>query len=399
MKAIAIQQPFASFIAMGLINVWSMPFATDYRGRVLIVASDKGLSKEEAHQLPQTWLHILYNHDMMHNMDDLFFNGYDDIVSYPLCCVVGYANIVDCSDKAEDFEYCTWYRGGTAWRFANPHYCKFDDLPVTAISHRFFDVSGIDGRTTRHFVPGKPFYPFFKDGNLYVQQSIDAHYDENIEDNTNHTTTIWFYADDPFMQLALTGEVEGTELLPCKYVCYAAEQSKFYTRKKLLRASIEKDSRGDLCFMLKLDSSAHDRVPIANVIKPIFTDYVQDDYAVDDRGLEFSLDHKTLYRTVLFVGDYVVPDGVEFIEFEAFAFCDGLLSITIPDSVRRIGYHAFQCCKDLKTVRLGRGIEEIELFAFWGCDNLKEIIIPKGMREHFMQFESIEEVKHLIKEK
>ena len=399
MKAIAIQQPFASFIAMGLITEWSMPFATDYRGRILIVASAEGLSREEVRQLPATWLHILYNHDMMHNMDDIFFFDYDDIVSYPLSCVVGYANIVDCSNNAEDFEHSTWYRGGTAWRFANPHYYKFDDLRVATFYDDFFEIPDIDGRTTRHFVPGKPFYPFFMDGELYIRQSIDAHYDENIEDYSKQTTTIWFYADDPFMQIALTGNIGSMELMPCQYVCYAAEQNEFYTRQKLIRASVDKDERGDLRFMLQLDSSTFEHIPVDKVRNPAFTDYFQDGYALDERGLVFYLDHKTLNHAILFLGDYVIPDGVENIDFEAFEFCKGLLSITLPDSVKCIGYQAFKCCEDLRSVHLGRGIEEIELYAFWGCNSLKEITIPKGSREYFMQFESLNEVRHLIKER
>ena len=396
MKAIAIQQPFASFIAMGIIDVWSVPFTTDYRGRVLIVATDKG----DAQSLPSVWRHVLYNHDMMHNMDDIFFIDMDDIVSYSLSMVVGYADIVDSSDKPEDFDGNIWYRGGTALQFVNPHYFNAGLVhEVKDFPQGIFDVPGIDGRATRHFVQGTPFYPFYNEGNLFIQQSVDAYYHENDEDYNNQTMTVWFYADDPYMQVALTGKVGGTDLMPCCYVCNIVDGDDFYIRHKFVSACVENNSDGELCFKITVDDSSFEHISKNDVQKPVFMDYKENGYSLDEKGALFTLDHKRLNRVPLYIGDYVIPNGVESIEDEACEFCNGLTSVILPDSVKRIGHQAFQHCKDLHTIQLGKGIEEIEDYAFYGCEKLKHIIIPKGYKEHFCEIDSLREVKHLIIEK
>ena len=45
-----------------------------------------------------------------------------------------------------------------------------------------------------------------------------------------------------------------------------------------------------------------------------------------------------------------IPNGVEYIDDEAFAFCEQLYSVTIPESVKWIGEDAFKLCDGLKTV-------------------------------------------------
>ena len=49
-------------------------------------------------------------------------------------------------------------------------------------------------------------------------------------------------------------------------------------------------------------------------------------------------------------GDFVIPDGVETIEGEAFADCSEITSVTIPDSVTSIGSGAFNNCTKLTTI-------------------------------------------------
>jgi hypothetical protein len=135
MKAIAIQAPFASFIAMGIIDVWNMPFKTDYRGRVLIVADKPRETSEQEDKIPVLWHHILYNNDLMHNMGDIFYINLFTFVQYPVGEVVGYVDIVDSSDNPNNFVGNPWYQGGIAWRFANPHFYEpeYDDEVITDI--------------------------------------------------------------------------------------------------------------------------------------------------------------------------------------------------------------------------------------------------------------------------
>ena len=48
---------------------------------------------------------------------------------------------------------------------------------------------------------------------------------------------------------------------------------------------------------------------------------------------EFVINEGVLEKYLGAGGDVVIPDGVEEIEAEAFAYCDGLTSVVIPDSV------------------------------------------------------------------
>ncbi len=94
----------------------------------------------------------------------------------------------------------------------------------------------------------------------------------------------------------------------------------------------------------------------------------------DKHGVEFSDDQKTLVRCPKdFEGEYVIPEGTEIIESEAFAECTKLTSITIPDSVIDIMPYAFSGCSLLNSLTLGAGIENIYMGAFFECDNLLKI--------------------------
>lgn len=402
MKAIAIQQPFASFIALGIIDVWSMPFATDYRGRVLIVAKNHFLRKSGVKKFPKLWNHVLYNHDMLNNLGGIIW---DDIqpTCYPMGEIVGYADVVDCSKNPDNFSDSFWYRDGITWRFVNSHYNNAAGWgrykPINWSKRGLYEIPKKAVKEECDFVKSKPFYPYFNGKDLYLQQSIDAYYNENESDYTNNTTTIWFYADDPFMQLALTGKIGCTELLPCRNVYHLLEQGDHYTKTKFVKSYTEKDRWGDLCFKIVIDENNWKNYPVETINKPVFEDFEKEEYSLDESGSVYSLNHKHLRCACYNIGDYTIPEGVEEIDDEACEFCDGLTSVIIPDSVKRIGHQAFQHCKDLHTIQLGKGIEEIEDYAFYGCEKLKHIIIPKGYKEHFCEIDSLREVKHLIIEK
>ena len=103
---------------------------------------------------------------------------------------------------------------------------------------------------------------------------------------------------------------------------------------------------------------------------------------------------------------YNVPEGVKYIEDNAFTFCKTLQSVTIPKGVVKVGRNAFQnCdslmyvnilgsdegtvvennvffeCRALTTVFFGNGVREIEGNAFCGCRNLKTITLPKSLNK------------------
>ena len=81
-------------------------------------------------------------------------------------------------------------------------------------------------------------------------------------------------------------------------------------------------------------------------------------------------------------GDVVIPDGVDYITYNAFRGCSEVSGVKIPGSVRSIGYFAFLNCTSLKRVDIAEGVSRIQLCAFRGCKNLERVTLPNGLR-HF----------------
>ena len=75
-------------------------------------------------------------------------------------------------------------------------------------------------------------------------------------------------------------------------------------------------------------------------------------------------------------GLYEIPQGIESIGEWAFAWCDGLTSITIPDSVTSIGDYAFAYCDSLTSVTIPVSVTTIRDYAFISCTGLTSVSIP-----------------------
>jgi hypothetical protein len=76
---------------------------------------------------------------------------------------------------------------------------------------------------------------------------------------------------------------------------------------------------------------------------------------------------------------FSIPNTVNRIEEDAFAYCSNLTSITIPNSVKSIGESAFFHCDGLTSVTLPNSITEIGGSAFRTCSNLTSITIPNSV--------------------
>ena len=74
----------------------------------------------------------------------------------------------------------------------------------------------------------------------------------------------------------------------------------------------------------------------------------------------YSRDGKTLifYPRGKREPSFTIPDGVEKIAVEAFAYNPYLISITMPDSVKFVGVSAFYQCTHLSSVRFSPNLEE-----------------------------------------
>ena len=97
-------------------------------------------------------------------------------------------------------------------------------------------------------------------------------------------------------------------------------------------------------------------------------------------GARYTDHRKTLvYVSKDICGSFVVPIGVEKIQFGAFRECANLTEVVIPNSVTYIGCSAFEKCVSLTSALLPEGIKNIEAYSFNGCENLKNVCIPEGI--------------------
>ena len=71
------------------------------------------------------------------------------------------------------------------------------------------------------------------------------------------------------------------------------------------------------------------------------------------------------------IRDLVIPEGVERIRDNAFAYCNSLRSATIPDMIA-IGKSAFNSCSNLSRVNIGR-VDSIGNLAFYECWGLRQV--------------------------
>ena len=82
-------------------------------------------------------------------------------------------------------------------------------------------------------------------------------------------------------------------------------------------------------------------------------------------------------------GEYVIPEGVQYIGPASFKGCFNITEVSIPDGVKQIGKEAFSNCKALRSITIPdsvTGLYSESLMPTFGiCHSLKEINIGKGI--------------------
>ena len=78
---------------------------------------------------------------------------------------------------------------------------------------------------------------------------------------------------------------------------------------------------------------------------------------------------------------FVIPDGIEKIQQNAFYGCASLESVTIPESVKSIGRYAFYGCTGLTSIVIPNGVTAVYDYAFYECTGLKEITLSSGLTQ------------------
>lgn len=79
--------------------------------------------------------------------------------------------------------------------------------------------------------------------------------------------------------------------------------------------------------------------------------------------------------------EVVIPEGVKYIQFEAFENCTGLTSIKFPESLIEICRDAFSGCTALASIHLPESVRKIGERAFEGCINLKRVDVNQKQVE------------------
>ena len=101
--------------------------------------------------------------------------------------------------------------------------------------------------------------------------------------------------------------------------------------------------------------------------------------AVD--GVLFNKEKTRLYAYPIAASrtSYTVPEGVTWIEGEAFAYNPHLVKVSLPDDVTDLGFSAFYGCTNLEEVRLSSRLKILAGWLFGNCEHLKSITIPQGV--------------------
>ncbi len=102
----------------------------------------------------------------------------------------------------------------------------------------------------------------------------------------------------------------------------------------------------------------------------------------DVDGVLYNYDGTTIirYPSSKIGEEYIIPEGVQIIAEDAFAFNSYLTSVTLPDGMISIESCAFTYCRNLQWINIPDGVVEIGDSAFYVCDSLVEINIPSSVQ-------------------
>ena len=76
---------------------------------------------------------------------------------------------------------------------------------------------------------------------------------------------------------------------------------------------------------------------------------------------------------------YTLPEGVNWIAGNSFAFNQNLKKVTLPDGMTELGYRAFYNSKILKEVKLPSGLKTLTGSLFENCQRLQSVTIPQSV--------------------
>jgi len=95
------------------------------------------------------------------------------------------------------------------------------------------------------------------------------------------------------------------------------------------------------------------------------------------------------------IKNVILPEGIIYIDDNAFSGCTGLENISFPKSLACIGSAAFENCVGLKDISLPENLTSIGDWAFRGCKGLKNISLPENL--NCIEYEAFENCEQLTK--
>lgn len=78
------------------------------------------------------------------------------------------------------------------------------------------------------------------------------------------------------------------------------------------------------------------------------------------------------------IEEIILPEGIEVIDAEAFAYCKKLRKINFPETLNIIEYGAFRACFSLETVTLPKKMKDLNNYAFYEA-GIKQLILPENV--------------------
>ena len=70
----------------------------------------------------------------------------------------------------------------------------------------------------------------------------------------------------------------------------------------------------------------------------------------------------------------IMEEGIEHIEYSAFARCSGIENVIFPESLKSIGNNAFYGCSEITKIVIPENVTNIGFYAFDGCSKLESVL-------------------------
>lgn len=101
-----------------------------------------------------------------------------------------------------------------------------------------------------------------------------------------------------------------------------------------------------------------------------------DNYKIDEYGVCYSIDDKSLLMASSNLQFYIVKETVECIEYSAFANCTNLKLLILPQHLKILGIECFYNCRNLRYIYLPKSILQICKGVFSYCSSLRRLELP-----------------------